>query len=48
MATALAVLVAAALWTTIDLDNPRAGLIQLSDAPLEHLHLGGSENGLGN
>jgi len=35
----LAVLIAAALWTTIDLDHPRAGLIRLSDAPLEQLDL---------
>jgi hypothetical protein len=37
--TSLAVLIAAALWTTIDLDHPRAGLIRLSDAPLEQLDL---------
>jgi hypothetical protein len=34
MAVALAVLIAAALWTTMDLDNPRAGMIRLSDAAL--------------
>jgi hypothetical protein len=33
----LAVLIAMALWITIDLDHPRAGLIQLSDRPLESL-----------
>jgi hypothetical protein len=36
---ALAILIAAALWTTIDLDHPRAGLIRLSDAPLQELDL---------
>lgn len=35
----LAILIAAALWTTIDLDHPRAGLIRLSDLPLEQLDL---------
>jgi hypothetical protein len=35
----LAILIAAALWTTIDLDHPRAGLIRLSDAPLRQLNL---------
>jgi hypothetical protein len=35
----LAILIAAALWTTIDLDHPRAGMIKLSDAPLEELDL---------
>ena len=35
----LAVLMAATLWTTIDLDHPRAGVIRLSDAPLEQLDL---------
>jgi hypothetical protein len=35
----LVILIAAALWTTIDLDHPRAGLIRLSDAPLEQLDL---------
>ena len=33
----LAILIATALWITIDLDHPRAGLMQLSDAPLEAL-----------
>jgi hypothetical protein len=33
----LAILIGSALWITIDLDNPRAGLIRLSDAPLEAL-----------
>ena len=31
----LAVLIGASLWITIDLDHPRAGLLQLSDAPLK-------------
>jgi hypothetical protein len=35
----LALLVGTALWITIDLDNPRAGLLQLSDAPLKALQL---------
>jgi hypothetical protein len=35
----LAILIAAALWTTIDLDHPRAGLIRLSDEPLQQLKL---------
>lgn len=35
----LAILVAAALWTTIDLDYGRIGLIQQSDAPLQALRL---------
>jgi hypothetical protein len=39
MATALCVLMAAALWATIDLDHPRAGMIRLSDRPLRELAL---------
>lgn len=35
----LVILMAAALWTTIDLDHPRAGVIRLSDLPLEQLDL---------
>jgi hypothetical protein len=35
---ALTTLIAMALWITIDLDRPRAGLIRLSDAPLEALN----------
>jgi hypothetical protein len=31
----LAVLIGLTLWITIDLDHPRAGLLQLNDAPLE-------------
>jgi hypothetical protein len=34
---ALAALIGTSLWITIDLDSPRAGLIQLSDAPLQSL-----------
>ena len=34
---ALAVLVAACLWITVDLDHPRLGLIRISPAPLESL-----------
>ena len=37
--SSLAILIAAALWTTIDLDHPRAGLIKLSDSALEDLDL---------
>jgi hypothetical protein len=33
----LAFLIGTALWITIDLDHPRAGLMRLSDAPLEAL-----------
>ena len=40
MTVSLAALIAAALWTTIDLDYPRSGLIQLSDEPLAQLKLG--------
>ena len=32
---ALMTLIGIALWTTIDLDHPRAGLLQLSDEPLK-------------
>jgi hypothetical protein len=39
ISTALAILIAAVLWTTIDLDHPRRGLIRLSDMPLEKLEL---------
>jgi hypothetical protein len=31
----LAILIGVALWITIDLDQPRAGLLQLSDEPLK-------------
>jgi hypothetical protein len=34
---ALALLIGAALWITIDLDYPRIGLLQLDDTPLEEL-----------
>lgn len=40
MTGSLAILIAASLWTTIDLDRPRAGLIQTSDAPLRELQFG--------
>lgn len=33
----LAIVIGVALWVTIDLDHPRAGLLQLNDAPLENL-----------
>lgn len=35
----LAVLIGTALWITIDLDHPRAGLMQLNDQPLAALRL---------
>lgn len=35
----LAFVIASALWITIDLDHPRAGLIRLSDVPLATLKL---------
>ncbi len=37
MTLSLVFLVAAALWTTIDMDYSRAGLIRLNDAPMEDL-----------
>jgi hypothetical protein len=37
MTSSLAVLLAASLWTTIDLEYPRAGLIQLDDTPMVEL-----------
>jgi hypothetical protein len=37
LTVSLAILIGIALWVTIDLDHPRAGLIQLSDAPLKEL-----------
>ncbi|MFO0830019.1 MAG: hypothetical protein U0572_17895 [Phycisphaerales bacterium] len=37
MTLSLAALIGAALWITLDLDHPRAGLLQLSDAPLREL-----------
>jgi hypothetical protein len=37
MTGSLALLIGAALWITIDLDRPRQGWIQLSDAPLQAL-----------
>jgi hypothetical protein len=33
----LAILIATALWITIDLDHPRAGMLRLSDVPLQKL-----------
>lgn len=43
LTTPLALLIGAALWITIDLDHPRAGLLQLSDAPLKSLNLSSPE-----
>jgi hypothetical protein len=37
LTVSLAVLIGTALWITVDLDHPRAGLMQLSDAPLKAL-----------
>jgi len=37
MTVSLVLLIGTALWITIDLDHPRAGFMQLSDAPLESL-----------
>lgn len=37
LTTALALLIASILWITIDLDQPRAGMFQTSNAPLEAL-----------
>ena len=33
----LAIVIGVALWVTIDLDHPRAGLIELNDLPLQSL-----------
>jgi hypothetical protein len=41
MTMALTILITISLWTTIDLDHPRSGIIRLSDAPLEQLDLPG-------
>lgn len=38
MTVSLAFVIGVALWITIDLDYPRRGVMQLSDAPLEALH----------
>ena len=37
LTVSLAIIVAASLWITYDLDHPRAGLLQLSEAPLKAL-----------
>src|SRR5262249_43943339 len=37
LTVSLAIVIGVALWITIDLDYPRRGLMQLSDAPLEDL-----------
>jgi hypothetical protein len=39
MTGSLVLLIGATLWTTIDLDYPRAGIIQLNDGPLRDLKL---------
>lgn len=43
MTGALTILIAITLWTIIDLDYPRAGIIKLSDRPLAELELGRAE-----
>lgn len=42
MTASLVLVVGATLWTTIDLDRPRAGLLRLSDEPLKQLSFGGT------
>ena len=37
LTVSLALLIGVSVWITIDLDHPRAGLMQLSDAPLKAL-----------
>ena len=37
LSIALIIVIAMALWITIDLDNPRAGFLQISDEPLKAL-----------
>ena len=39
LTVSLAILIGSALWVTIDLDHPRSGMMQLSDAPLASLEL---------
>lgn len=39
LTASLAAVIATALWITIDLDYPRMGMLQLSDAPLRALRL---------
>lgn len=41
MTVPLSIVIGVALWVTIDLDYPRRGLLQLSDAPLEALRFDG-------
>jgi hypothetical protein len=36
----LIILIALTLWTIVDLDHPRAGIMQLNDAPLKELKFG--------
>ena len=38
MTDALTLLIGWSLWITVDLDQPRSGLLRLSDAPLTELH----------
>jgi hypothetical protein len=39
LTVSLALIIAASLWVTFDLDHPRRGLLQLDDAPLKALKL---------
>ena len=39
MTSVIAVLIGAAIWTTLDLDRPRIGLVQLADTALQELRL---------
>jgi len=43
IAGSLAILIAAALWITIDLDHPRAGIIRLDDRLLKELNFSDSK-----
>ena len=45
MTVPLALVIGTALWVTIDLDYPRQGLLQLSDAPLEALRFDAPDTG---
>lgn len=40
LTTALMLIVGGALWITFDLDHPRGGMLQLSDAPLREIDFG--------
>lgn len=40
LAIPLTLIISAALWITIDLDHPRAGVLRLTDAPLREINFG--------